>query len=523
MEVERAEKIMEQYPDSALRIMQNVDKSHIHSDKDMARYALIYSEAYYYNSVFVADDSLTSIAANYYKHSDDHAMRARAFFQHGQCLQQQRRMPEAILALTTSLNSLQHLNNPRLEGVVYRTIGEIYCDSYCYTNSLDYFKKSYEAFSKRDLPYHSHYALYNIGQVYKNMHNYEEAENYFITARDYAIDANNLDFLCATLHELCEIYYRTQDYPRCSETVALFEKYDCVLWFVSRYYALKAIVTSEEGDNNEALRLIAIAESVEDPDMAIIEEAKYHIYNNIGDKELSLYWLAVINKRLDANLLAAAEQPVLNYQIDLLQHQLDRDAKEMKMRRQRNISIYIAIAVLVTLLLGFIRGYVSRKNRDIEHYMDVIHELQLTNNSTSTALSDAVDRLYNDRLTDLNRLCETYYEHSDTSRHATKVFERVRETIESIKGDEARLVELETLVNNCRGNIMSKVREQCPKLNAKELRVVLYSYAGFSSRAICIFMESNPVALSKVKYRIKTKIKESGAQDADLLISSISD
>jgi hypothetical protein len=103
------------------------------------------------------------------------------------------------------------------------------------------------------------------------------------------------------------------------------------------------------------------------------------------------------------------------------------------------------------------------------------------------------------------------------------VFERVRETIESIKSDEARLEELEALVNNCRGNIMTKVRQQCPKLNSKELRVVLYSYAGFSSRAICIFMESNPVALSKVKYRIKTKIKESGAEDAELLISAIAD
>lgn len=522
-DVERAEMLMEQHPDSALRIMHNVDRSQIHSNKDIAHYALVYSETYYYNSIFVADDSLTRVAAKYYKHSDDHDKRARAFFQHGQCLQQQRRMPEAILALTTSLNSLQHLDNPRLEGVVYRTIGEIYCDSYCYSNSLNYFKLSHESFSKRDLPYHSHYALYNMGQVYKKMHDYDKAKEHFITARDYAIASNNLDFMCATLHELCEIYYREQDYVRCSETLALFDKYDCVLWFISRYHALKAIVTSEQGDNNEALRQIAIAESIEQPEVAIIEEAKYHVYSNMGNKEQSLYWLEAINKRLDTNLLTAAEQPVLNYQIDLLQHKLDQEAQEIRMRRQRNIAIYIAIAVFATLFLGFIRSHISKKNRDIEHYMDVIHELQLTNSNTSTVLSEAVDKLYNDRLTDLNRLCETYYEHSDTSRHATKVFERVRETIESIKSDEARLEELEALVNNCRGNIMTKVRQQCPKLNSKELRVVLYSYAGFSSRAICIFMESNPVALSKVKYRIKTKIKESGAEDAELLISAITD
>jgi hypothetical protein len=36
-------------------------------------------------------------------------------------------------------------------------------------------------------------------------------------------------------------------------------------------------------------------------------------------------------------------------------------------------------------------------------------------------------------------------------------------------------------------------------------------------------METNPVALSKMKYRIKLKIKECEAKDADLLISSIGD
>ena len=70
---------------------------------------------------------------------------------------------------------------------------------------------------------------------------------------------------------------------------------------------------------------------------------------------------------------------------------------------------------------------------------------------------------------------------------------------------------------------MVKLREQCPKLNSKEIKVVLYSYAGFSSRAICVFMETNPVALSKIKYRIKLKIKECEAPDADLLITSIGD
>ena len=521
--VVEADKIVSTHPEEALRIIEQVDRTIITEDRDLAYYALVYSEACYYNRLLVDSDSLTSISVRHYDNSNDHARRARAYFQHGMVLQLNNQLPEAMLALMEAQKSLSISEDTHLMGVVHRTMGDIYRARFCYSNSLAAYNKAYECFEKLGLPYHCYYTKYNVGQAAVKMHNYAEAEDLFIQARDYAIATHDSDFLCAVLHELCEIYIKLGDYAKCRETVELFEKYDCVLWFLSRYYAVKAIVSTEYGDNDEALRLVAMAEGVDNCDEAIIEEAKYRIYSNMGDVDSAIYWLGRVNERLGASLLAAANQPVLNYQIDLLQSTIDKEEHELIITRQRNISIYVMIAVLLSLLLGFIRGYASKKNRDIQRYIETIRELQITTNSTSDSLSEAVDHLYNDRLDDLNRLCETYYEHSDTSRHAVKVFEQVRETIESIKCDEARLEELESLVNQCRGNLMVKLREQCPKLNTKEQRVVLYSYAGFSSRAICTFMDTNPVALSKVKYRIKLKIKESGAKDADLLINHISD
>lgn len=521
--VAEAEAIVQSNPEEALRIMEGIDRNLITIDDDLGYYALVYSEANYYNRILVSSDSLTRVSIEQYNRSSDHHRRARAYFQHGLVLQLSDRLPEAMVAMTESLKSLDRHENIHLRGVVNRTMGDIYRARYCYPNSIEAYTNAYNCFKELNLPYHCYYTKYNMGQAAAKMHNYTQAESVLIEARDYAIETMDRDFLCAVLHELCEIYFRQKDFKKCGETLGLFEDYDCVLWFVSRYYAMSAIVSSEAGDNAEAQRLVEMAEGIENGDEAIIEIAKYHIALNSGNVEEALVWLQCINQRLDASLVDAAYQPVLNYQIDLLQSSLSSEARSKMMSRQRNIFIYVLIAILLSLLLGFLRGYAVKKNRDIQRYIETIHELQLTTNNASDSLSEAVDHLYNDRLNDLNRLCETYYEHSDTSRHATKVFEQVRETIESIKGDEARIEELEKLVNSCRGNLMQKLREQCPKLNVKEQRVVLYSYAGFSSRAICTFMDTNPVALSKVKYRIKLKIKECGAKDADLLIDSIGD
>lgn len=521
--IDQAESLAEENPNKALEIISNIDKSQLRSNEIKARYALIYSEVSYYNRMLVNSDSLTRIAVAYYDKSKQHHERARAYFQHGMTLQLAGALPEAILALREAHNSLDKYKDNRLEGVVYRLEGDIYRASYLYRNSYNAYVEALQCFERENLPYHTHYTLYNMGQAAMKMRQTDLAEGLFIEARDYAIEVGNKDFLCAILHEMCEIYFQLGDKEKFSETVELFDRYDCVLWFVSHYYAMKAMATSNAGDTESAKQYAELATLDPSYDANAVERANYIICRNEGDNEGMVYWLTAMNERLRNALLASAEQPVMNYQLDLLNMTMERDEQQMRNMRHRMIAIYTIITMVLSILVAIMILRRKQQKRDIQLYMETIHELQLTRQNTQEPLTDAVDKLYNDRLKDLNTLCEAYYEHSDTSRHATKVFEQVRQTIEAIKSDEVRLAELESLVNSCRGGLMSKLREQCPKLNERELKVALYSFAGFSSRAICVFIDSNPTALSKLKYRIKTKIKESDATDAEQLISAISD
>lgn len=61
-----AESQMQSSPDSALTTIMSVDRRHLRSSKDEARYALIYSQALDKNYIDVANDSLTRIASEYY-------------------------------------------------------------------------------------------------------------------------------------------------------------------------------------------------------------------------------------------------------------------------------------------------------------------------------------------------------------------------------------------------------------------------------------------------------------------------
>ena len=82
---------------------------------------------------------------------------------------------------------------------------------------------------------------------------------------------------------------------------------------------------------------------------------------------------------------------------------------------------------------------------------------------------------------------------------------------------------MESAVNRYRNNIMSKLREQMPKLSERDVRIALYSFAGFSNRAIALFIDSDPINVSKMKYNLKQKIKKSELNDAETFIAALSE
>ena len=157
------------------------------------------------------------------------------------------------------------------------------------------------------------------------------------------------------------------------------------------------------------------------------------------------------------------------------------------------------------------------------HYIEMVSELRDTLDSIPKDMASSVSELYRDRFSELNELCDIYYDHEGSTRNKSLVFNKLTETIEAIKSDNHRLSELEATVNNYRGGIMQRLREQMPKLSERDMRVALYVFAGFSNRAIAIFIESDPVSVSKIRYNIKQKIRSANIADGEILMAALTD
>ena len=79
------------------------------------------------------------------------------------------------------------------------------------------------------------------------------------------------------------------------------------------------------------------------------------------------------------------------------------------------------------------------------------------------------------------------------------------------------------MVDNYRDHALQRLKEALPRISERDYRVALYSFAGFSNRAIALFIDSDPVAVSKIKYNIKYKLKSIEDIDCEQLIALLSD
>lgn len=76
----QAENCMEEFPDSALSLLQHISHPEDLKGKAQADYALLYSQACDKNRISITNDSLIRIAVRYYKDKDEDLNAAKSYF-----------------------------------------------------------------------------------------------------------------------------------------------------------------------------------------------------------------------------------------------------------------------------------------------------------------------------------------------------------------------------------------------------------------------------------------------------------
>jgi DNA-binding CsgD family transcriptional regulator len=222
----------------------------------------------------------------------------------------------------------------------------------------------------------------------------------------------------------------------------------------------------------------------------------------------------------DKVVLNSLNNPILDKEIQFLKKDMEQADKENRLNRTRNILIICGIMLILIIITILIYIRIKQYRKEIASYISTLSELELMRNDTNhtSQYNLAIAQLYQDRMEQINKLCEVYYSHSSSSRQALKVYQHVHSMVDDLTNDTICLSQLEKMVNSAMNNVMQNVRTQCPSLSERELRIVLYTCAGFSNVAICLFIGCRSETLPKIKYKIRERIKQSNSPNLEQLV-----
>lgn len=113
--------------------------------------------------------------------------------------------------------------------------------------------------------------------------------------------------------------------------------------------------------------------------------------------------------------------------------------------------------------------------------------------------------LLKNRFALIDSLCQTYYESHGSKTERKAIVDKVKSEIESVRSDS--FSEMEQAVNDCRDNLLVRVKNGCPDIKAEDYQLLVYLASGLSTRTISLLLDESVETVYKRKSRLKSRMK----------------
>ena len=158
----RAEALMNEDPDSAWAVLNTVSTDEMGQNRPRALYALLYTQAQDKTYRDETNDSLISVAVDYYRHTDDVRHKFLSFYYKGRVHTNAQNYQNATLCYMEAEQLVDAVGDDYLAGLLYAELGRIYRLYYDYPKSLEAHQKAAEYYERAGKIRHRNYMWYNI-------------------------------------------------------------------------------------------------------------------------------------------------------------------------------------------------------------------------------------------------------------------------------------------------------------------------------------------------------------------------
>ena len=211
-ELERAEAVMFDHPDSALRILESMPMP---TDKEQhALWCLLVTQAKYKQYLPIPSDSLIRIAYDYYKPTDDARCKAMSALYMGTINYQLRKAEEAQAFYLEAATEVEKTSDFKLGYLIMSGLGNLYLFRNLPDEALEACQTAYEYAVKASYKRYEIASLRFLARCYTLKTNFDKALSCYEQALELA-DSLNLDYFYYSIKSgLAEIYSLLGQYEK---------------------------------------------------------------------------------------------------------------------------------------------------------------------------------------------------------------------------------------------------------------------------------------------------------------------
>ena len=175
----QAEAVMQEYPDSALTLLKAINPDELTTDRGRAMHALLLSQAYDKNYIDLTDDSLITIAVDYFAPTNDHHYAMLAHYYHAVVNFNANDLATSSISCLEAEKHAITINNHQYLGMIYSLLAYINNYSYNFEEQLKYAQKSLEHFQMHGEEKYIPNALLNLARSFNNNQNFRESSQLY--------------------------------------------------------------------------------------------------------------------------------------------------------------------------------------------------------------------------------------------------------------------------------------------------------------------------------------------------------
>ena len=437
--------IMER-PDSALAVLESIDRVDLNTARTKAHHALLHAMALDKNYIDVTEDSIAKVATEYYKKHGPRRNYARALYYLGKSYYYNEEYDKAILEYSKAEKVAVGCDSLYL-GMIYSGKSYTYNCNYNSSQEAYYAQKAYEIFSKLNISSYTRAALYRLAVSYHNNDEYENALNVYnrIIEESSDVDFFLLQSLLGKAHTMIEIedsdYFVIDNLFRKAhnEYHAEFEERDYWAWA----YTLYRIEKTNEAD--------IMVEKLNSANELIASFWKARIYEFTNNFREAYKYALIANNHQNETIENILKESLATYQKDYYQSRLELTENQIKVRTMELIATVASAILLLFIIYLVVSRYLKKQTVEKEKLLEYAEEIKRQLNEAKKNDYPALKRkylsLYKSRFETIGSLSEQYIQTEGRSDIETLMFKKVVGLINEVKNDSTNRAKFEAMLD----------------------------------------------------------------------------